>query len=894
MTVPESEGMQQGKSTLKLQADRIKRHMKMRKLLFVLLLAIIATSQASAQIYSLPYTQDFENGLQGWSTSNTPCGLINDASQSHLGEHCYKYCGLTDGSTGNQLFLFSPNLGSLNADTVRVTFYARGGANVSIMRIDNTPGSIPFAWVETTTQEWQQYTVAVPTGRTSVLPFIMFYSNASSAQPLWIDDIMLTYVEHDVVDGNASMFSRLDAGGHLLYYGITSDTTVSVVSHPSNWQLQGDIVIPPSVIRQGNTYTVTAIGDDAFNGSSITSIVLPATIDAIGNYAFFGCYSLTTCAIPEGVRSIGAYAFAYCGNTSIYIPSTVEDISTVAFHGMPNVGTVTVSADNTHYMAADNVLFDFNQAVLIFYAPQKPNTHYDIPATVSFVMSFYDCDNLTSVSIPTSVDQLFGFEYCDGLTEINIPANVSYVGTICRNSSLTAINVADGNPYYCDIDGVLFDKQATLLKSYPPAKVGATYTIPNTVNTIGWQAFLRCSNLTTAVIPESVETIQNAAFSEASIPSLDIPSSVTYIEYNAFYNIFNINYTGSATYDEWDPFWGAKHMNLPFYAEDSLYYTSSAKDTVVGCHPYLHSAVLPESVSVIADSAFFNLPQLSSVALPDGLEKIGMMAFAWDHGLTEVTIPHNVKYIGDNAFWWDTNLVVLNFNADSCTTMCIGWHNDGQFYPVFIGCDNLATINIGANVKHIPDFAFSYCGGLMGTLTIPDAVTAIGEYAFYYNGISNDSLHIVIGSSVKTIGDYAFYRYDHLASVTSRNPVPPTIQSSTFLVYEHIPLTVPCGSRDAYIAKPLWKEFELYGSGIFEDCDGIDDNDDDNTVNVYAQNGCIIIASDGQSTPQESYVYSIDGRLVARGYKTAFNVPASGVYIVRVGNQATRKVVVIK
>lgn len=894
MTVPESEGMQQGKSTLKLQADRIKRHMKMRKLLFVLLLAIIATSQAWAQIYSLPYTQDFENGLQGWSTSNTPCGLIDDASQSHAGEHCYKFCGLTDGSTGNQLFLFTPNLGSLDADTVQVTFYARGGANVSIMRIDNTPGSVPFTWVETTTQEWQQYTVAVPTGRTSVLPFIMFYSNASSAQPLWIDDIMLTYVEHDVVDGNTSMFSRLDAGGHLLYYSITSDTTVSVAYHSTNWRLEGDIVIPQSVVHQGTTYTVTAIGDDAFEGSSITSVVLPATIEAIGYNAFQGCQNLTTCALPEGLQSIESLAFGNSGLTSIHIPSTVEYINTHAFIGSPNVGSVTVAAGNSYYMAVDNVLFDINQTVLYFYAPQKPDTHYDIPATVTLVVSLYECDNLTSISIPASVEIFYQIVDCDGLTELNFPASITYIGDIFRNASLAAINVAANNLYYCDIDGVLFDKQATLLRVYPPAKAGASYTIPNTVNTIGWQAFLRCSNLTTAVIPESVETIQNAAFSEASIPSLNIPSSVTTIDYNAFYNVFNINYTGSATYYDWDPLWGAKHINLSFYAEDSLYYASSSKDTVVGCHPYLHSAVLPESVSVIADSAFFNLPQLSSVALPDGLEKIGMMAFAWDHGLTEVTIPHNVKYIGDNAFWWDTNLVVLNFNADSCTTMCIGWHNDGQFYPVFINCDNLATINIGTNVKHIPDFAFSYCGGLMGTLTIPDAVTTIGTYAFYYNNLSSDSLHIVIGSSVKTIGDYAFYRYDHLASVTSRNPVPPAIQSSTFLVYEHIPLTVPCGSRDAYIAKPLWNEFEFYGSGILEDCDGIDDTDDDNTVNVYAQNGCIIIASDGQSTPQESYVYSIDGRLVARGYKTAFNVPASGVYIVRVGNQATRKVVVIK
>lgn len=331
-----------------------------------------------------------------------------------------------------------------------------------------------------------------------------------------------------------------------------------------------------------------------------------------------------------------------------------------------------------------------------------------------------------------------------------------------------------------------------------------------------------------------------------------------------------------------------------FYEEDSIYYTSVAKDTVIGCHPMLHSANLPESVRVINDFAFLFLSNLSNVNMPDGLTHIGKRAFALDYNITEVTIPRGVQFIGDSAFWRNSALAVVNFNAENCTVM--GSTNGNTIYPVFIGCDNLRTIHFGESVKTIPDHGFAHCYGLRDTILIPDSVTTIGRSAFYQNietWNEGACLVVILGRSVHEIGEWAFYQHNYkLKAVVSRNPEPPIIYSNTFwLNPDTTTLTVPCGTTETYRGAYYWYEF----SNIIEDCTGIDEPVADD-ICVYAIDGCIVVeGARGESVR----VFDVMGRQLLKmstsqqDNLTTKSLP-TGVYMVRVGIHPARKVVVVK
>ncbi|MFR0846124.1 MAG: leucine-rich repeat protein [Oscillospiraceae bacterium] len=245
---------------------------------------------------------------------------------------------------------------------------------------------------------------------------------------------------------------------------------------------------------------VTSVGRYAFfQCINMTSVEMPEGVTSIGNNAFSACRNLTSVVIPESVTNIGFAAFMACnGLTSVTIPAGVASISSTSFGACFILENIFVDEGNTVYASADGILFNKDQTTLITYPAGKKNTTYIIPEGVTNIAScaVYNCGYLTSVTIPRSVASIGdnAFDFCYNLRDISVD---------------------EGNEAYASVDGVLFNKDRTVLVAYPAGKENTAYTIPDGVTNVGRSAFWDCM-LTSIVIPESVTKIEWGAFRDCS------------------------------------------------------------------------------------------------------------------------------------------------------------------------------------------------------------------------------------------------------------------------------------------------------------------------------------------------------------------------------------------
>ena len=456
----------------------------------------------------------------------------------------------------------------------------------------------------------------------------------------------------------------------------------------------------------------------------------------------------------------------------------------------------------------------------LYYNITSSSTPYTVEVTFKSLRSNY---SNTTLVIPSSVEYngitytvtsigAQAFMNCKQLTAITIPNSVIAIGGSAFSGSAlyNDENNWDNECLYIDncliavkktFSGTCVIKEGTRVIAGSAFGTCASLTavdIPNSVVGIGRSAFNCCSALTSVVIPSGVTSIEDYTFNECtSLSSITLPNTITSIGDFALYNCSTL-----------------VAFDMPTHVK------SIGKAAFMDCSNLTSAITIPEGVTCIADSAFYLCTNIPSITLPQTITQIGNYAFSNCLLLTSITIPKNVTKIGSFAFnyCYPTTIVVENGNThydsrDNCNAIIETANN-----KLIKGCCNTTIPN---TVTQIEEFAFVYhacpssitipksavniglfsfygcynlssivvengnpiydsrdnCNAIIETAsnnlfkgcvntTIPNTITSIGDYAFYYVfRLGDNSVSIVIPNSVKSIGDYAFYYCTTLASV---------------------------------------------------------------------------------------------------------------------------------
>ena len=380
----------------------------------------------------------------------------------------------------------------------------------------------------------------------------------------------------------SSQFEYFESNGEITITGYTGSEL--------------DVVIPDEI----GGYPVTAIAEKAFQlNKTVRSFTIGSKIRSIGSCAFARCASLTNIYVDRAnpyYQSIDGVLYSGDGKTLLSYPTAKAYSSYPVASGTETIGEYAF----------------FHSKVQTVFLPDTVSTIGDY--------AFYYAGELSSINFPTALTSIgdSAFFACQSLTAVDIPATITQIGPSAwaACTSLPAITVAAENPNYTAVDGVLYTKDMTVLKVYPFAKSGVTFTVP-----------------------DSVVELEAYAFAYTGMQSIDGCASLRAIGDSAFYSCTALKSLPDAP-------------KLETIGERAFYSCKA-----------LTSLSFPDSMRSIGEYAFAWCTAVKTFDSGNGLQETGKYSVYYCTALTTVRLGSGMKTIGEYAFYKCSRLANVDFGT---------------------------------------------------------------------------------------------------------------------------------------------------------------------------------------------------------------------------------------
>lgn len=663
-------------------------------------------------------------------------------------------------------------------------------------------------------------------------------------------------------------FSAVSPSGHTLYYNINGNT-VSVTypaasaAYPGPWEgytkPTGNLIIPSSVNYMGVSFSVTAIGDNAFYScSEITSVSMPNTITSIGYIAFESCTNMTSVTIPSAVTNIGFEAFAHCSSLiSITIPEGVTNIGLSTFSGCASLTSIT------------------------------------IPSTVTEISdnAFRNCTSLTSVTIPNSVTWMtqYAFYESTNIEYLNFNNNTISPSLIPQNNLQT---VVIGNDM-TNIPANAFQNATNL----------SHVTIGSGVTSIGNYAFRFCTRLDTIVaLPDIAPTLGTDVFQ--GTPN----AKFVFINCNANYasawsNTGFIYITGyTLALESNNALYGTASIVQPVdcqqtaiiqatpaarcvftgwsdgNTENPRTITLTGNTTLMANFTLTREVVVRSANEVMGTTEGGGIHMVGSEVTLSAIATCGFRFTHWQDG--EVSNPRTIT-LGDDTvftayFELHSDTVVMHDTAymDVHDTTYIDVHDttyidvhDTSYVNVYVHDTTYINVPVHDTTIVTDTVTLTEYVTVHDTTVVTDTVTLTEYVAVHDTIVVTEYIH-----DTTTVTEYIH-------------------DTTTVIEYFHDTTSVYVEVHDT-----VWLTEYIHDTVYIHDTIvvGVDEVDAIN-AKVYSSQGQIVVeGADGNTVT----LHDLTGRYLATkqdNYGTLrFDAPASGTYMIKIGNHAAKKVVVIK